>query len=47
MDRNSTDLKWTVNIDSMHENFEQVPYFDETLRYDKDTVYHLVGENSN
>ena len=47
MSKNKEDkLEWLVNIDSLFENFQQVPYFDESLLYENKTVYHLVGENS-
>ena len=47
MDKDSEDLKWTVNIETLHAKFNEIPFFDETLRFNKTTAYHLVGEESN
>ena len=35
-----------INIESIHRNFQEVPTFDTSLRYDGDNVFHLVGERS-
>lgn len=39
-------LTWLANVDSIYSNFLNVTFFDESLRYPKTTVYHLVGEKS-
>ena len=45
--RNKDDkLEWLVNIDSLYKNFQEVPYFDESLTNDTKSVYHIVGEQS-
>jgi len=46
IDKRSTDLKWLVNVESLYRNFLNVPYFDETLRFNSDKVYHIVGGKS-
>jgi hypothetical protein len=47
MNKKEEDLQWLVNVDSIYENFQNVPFFDESLRFEKKTAYHLVGERSN
>jgi pimeloyl-ACP methyl ester carboxylesterase len=47
MDRQADDLRWLVNIETIIEQFQQVPFFNEGLRYNKKHAYHLVGGNSN
>ena len=45
--RNKEDkLEWLVNIDALYKNFQEVPYFDESLINESKTIYQLVGENS-
>lgn len=45
--RNKDDsLEWLVNIDALFKNFQEVPYFDESMTNDTRTVYHIVGEQS-
>ena len=47
MDKGSEDLEWLVNVESIFKNFSNVPFFDESLRFEKKTAYHLVGAKSN
>ena len=45
-DPNSDDaLKWLVNIDTFHDNFSEVPFFDEELRF-LGPCYHILGGES-
>ena len=46
MDRRSNELKWMVNTDILYKKFAQIPFFDESLTFNKNTAYHLVGANS-
>ena len=39
-------LSWLANIDTIYKHFRSIPYFDESLRYEGEHVYHLVGEKS-
>ena len=39
----TVDLKFLVNIDTIYEKFDNIPYFDESLRFEKETAYHIVG----
>ena len=45
MDRRSKDrVKWNVNVKSYHQFFDYLPTgFNDALKYNKDTVYHLRG----
>ena len=48
MDRKSKDkVKWTINVKAMNSWFGFKPTsFNDSLRYNKDTIYHLRGGNN-
>eukprot|EP00347_Sterkiella_histriomuscorum_P019495 403341410 len=46
MDPNHKDeVKWLVNAEALFKEYDNIPYFDEQLRY-QGPCYHLVGEKS-
>ena len=45
-DKTLDELELLVNIDSMFEHFPEVRSFDQDLRYNEETIYHILGGNS-
>jgi hypothetical protein len=38
-------VKWLINLDSIYHNFDNIPYFDESLRY-YGPAYFIMGAKS-
>jgi len=45
LDKKHDNVKWLVNARSIHTNFNNIPWFDESLRYYGPSL-HLVGGKS-
>lgn len=46
MKRVADKVEWLANIEAIHRNFHEIPFFDETLRYHGANVLQLYGEKS-